>query len=338
MYKLLELLKKNKLFIALIIIIGTLTFFIYKSFVIKPPIKDNELYIRNSVELKSDDLDNNKMIIIDALQKKKINLTIKNNFNNNKKVYVWYKVEDIEKVKVGNLSSSKIKLSREGLIIKGTESYEIEIGVKNSLYNPTTIEFGIVCTDEFEELDNTNNYLFVDEVFKINNQKVFAIGDKVTLKDNSSWHVIEESASSDIYVLLLKDDTIKIDGNTTNINAKNNMVLHETSDEKISFYLDNEYRNVLEGNNIQIGEEGEIRLITLNELQVIGQYEYKDYNYYAKNSPKWLIINSPWWTMTPFSNDSYYYVNGGDIMSIKNVKKVRASIRPVVKLLKSNIK
>lgn len=335
MKKLLEKLKKNKIFIILIIIVAIISFFMYKTLRTKPPIKDNDLYIKSSVELKSDDLDLNKKIVVDAKQKKKLNLLIKNNFNSKKEIYVWYKVEDNEKVKVGNLSSSKVKLSKDGLIIKENESLETEIGIKNDLEVATTVEFGVVYD---KEADDINNYSFIGDIFQIGNQKSFVVGDKVALKDNSSWHVIEETNSSDIYVVLLKDDIIQIDNNVKTIDVKDNLVLHETSDENISFYLDNNYRKELEDKSIQIGEDGEIRLITLNELQAIGEYLYKDYNYYAKNVPSWLIIKSPWWTMTPFSNDSHYYVDGKNILSIKDVKNIRAAIRPVVKVLKSNIK
>ena len=335
MKKLFEKINKNKIFIVLIIIVGIISFFMYKVLKTKPIIRDNDLYIKSSVELKSDDLDENKKIVVDAKQKKRLNLLIKNNFNSKKEIYVWYKVEDNNKVKVGNLFSSKIKLSKDGLTVEENGLFEVEIGIKNDLEVATTVEFGIIYDNGINDI---NNYLLINEVFQMGKQKSFIVGDKVRLKDNSSWHVIEESNSSDIYITLLKDEVIRIEDNTSNIDVKNNMVLHETTDENISFYLDNNYRKDLEDKNIQIGEDGEIRLITLNELQAIGQYQYKDYNYYAKDIPDWFIIKSPWWTMTPFSNDSHYYVDGKNILSIKDVKKVRASIRPVIKMLKSNIK
>ena len=335
MKKLLEKLNKNKIFIILIVVVGMISFFMYKILKVKLPIDDNDLYIKSSVELKSDGFDENRKVVIDAKQKKRLNIIIKNNFNTKKEVYVWYKVEDSDNVKVGNLSSSKVKLSKEGLSIKENESLEVEVGIKNDLEIATKVEFGIIYD---KKNDNMNNYSFIDDVFKIGNQKTFVIGDEVILKDNSNWHVIKGSDSSDIYVVLLKDDIIKIDNNVKTIDVKDNLVLHETSDENIDFYLDNNYRKELEDKNIRIGEDGEIRLITLSELQEIGEYQYKDYNYYATDIPSWLIIKSHWWTMTPFSNDSHYYVSEKNILSIKDVKKVRAAIRPVIKVLKSNIK
>ena len=335
MKKFLDLIKKNRIFIILVLIITITTLFTYKILKVKPPVKDKDLYINSSVELKSDELDDNKKIIIDGNEKKKIQIEIKNNFNKDKKIFVWYK-SDNDKVKVGNLSISKIKLNKEGLIIGKNKTIKLEIGIKNNSDVIGEVEFGIIYKDLDEKIDD-GKYNLIDEVFYIGNNKIYSIGDRIVLKDNSNWHVIKESSNTDIYVNLLSDDIIKIDSNSS-MDVKNDMVLYNVEDENISFYLDNNYRKVLEDKNIKIGEDGEIRLITLEELQNITEYSYKNYNYYGKNIPEWLNIKKSWWTMTPYSNAGHYYVSGKNIITTKDVKKTRAGLRVVLKILKSNIK
>lgn len=335
MKKILDLINKNRIFIILVLIISITTVFIYELLKIKPPVDDKDLYINSSVELKSEELDDNKKINIDGREKKKIKIELKNNFSNDKKVFVWYK-SDNDKVMVGNLSTSEIKLCKEGLIIEHNKIIEIEIGIKNNSDMIGEIEFGIINKDLDEDIDD-GNYKFIDEVFNINNNKKYSIGNKVVLNDNSSWHVIEESDDADIYVSLLSDDILKVDNNDS-IDAKKNMVLFNVNDENIGFYLDNDYRRILDDKNVKIGENGEIRLITLEELQKLAEYSYKNYNYYGKNIPGWLNIKKPWWTMTPYSKKGHYYVDGKNIIATKDEKKTRAGLRVVLKILKSNIK
>ena len=327
--------KKNKVFLLLVIVITLSMLFSYKLLKVKPPIEDKDLYIKSSVELKSDELDENKKISIDGKEKKRLKLVFKNNFNKDKKIYVWYKVDN-DKVSVGNLSTSSIKLSKDGLVIEKNRTIEVEIGIKNDSEEVSVVEFGIIYKDIGDVLD-INNYKFIDQVFKLNNNRMYSIGDRVILKNNSYYHVIKESDNNDIYVTLLSDDIIKINNNNS-LDVKDNKVLFNVNDENISFYLDNNYRKELEDKEIKIGEDGEIRLITLGELQNISEFSYKDYNYYGKNVPSWLNIKKPWWTMTPYSSDGHYYVVGKNILSTKDVKKTRAGLRIVLKLLKSNIK
>ena len=138
-------------------------------------------------------------------------------------------------------------------------------------------------------------------------------------------------------MLLLRSSNIKITNTKQALSVKGDLVSYTPGDENILFYLDNTYRKELEKNGLKLGEEAEIRLITLSELQSVGQYEYKNYVYYKKTIPSWLLINKPWWTMTPFSEKSHYYVKVGNVYHTKNDGE-KYAVRPVIRILKSNIK
>ena len=57
-----------------------------------------------------------------------------------------------------------------------------------------------------EEIINTDTS--IDEEGDEENYPSYNLGDAITLKDSSTWHVIKESDSTDRYVVLLRDNPL----------------------------------------------------------------------------------------------------------------------------------
>lgn len=334
-----KVVKKNILFIILITIIVIAALIYSYVRLHQKPINNKELYIINNVELKSKDLNAEKTMSIDSNETKLITLTVTNNFKTDKKFYVWYKVlTNQNNIDIGSVKSSDVTLLESGNIIEKNTTKEIIVGIKNNNDSTIQLAFGIVYGDQNEQLKLPHNSTSITDSIDIIEKKEYSVGEKIILNDYSRWHVIEESSSNEDYVTLLKDDVINIEESDQALDVVKNKILFDPNDENIKFYLDNTYKKELEKNNIKLGDNGEIRLITLNELLTLGNYNYQDYNYYQTTTPNWLNTNVPWWTMTPFSSDSTYYVYKGNIYFAKDKNITRAAIRPVIKVLKSNIK
>lgn len=339
MKKVRKVVKKNILFIILITIIVIAALIYSYVRLHQKPINNKELYIINNVELKSKDLNAEKTMSIDSNETKLITLTVTNNFKTDKKFYVWYKVlTNQNNIDIGSVKSSDVTLLESGNIIEKNTTKEIIVGIKNNNDSTIQLAFGIVYGDQNEQLKLPHNSTSITDSIDIIEKKEYSVGEKIILNDYSRWHVIEESSSNEDYVTLLKDDVINIEESDQALDVVKNKILFDPNDENIKFYLDNTYKKELEKNNIKLGDNGEIRLITLNELLTLGNYNYQDYNYYQTTTPNWLNTNVPWWTMTPFSSDSTYYVYKGNIYFAKDKNITRAAIRPVIKVLKSNIK
>lgn len=339
MKKVKKTLKSNIFFIISILIIIAFSFIYSYYMFYKKPIDNKELYIINKVDIISEDLDEEKSLMIDSNETKLITLTVENNFNINKKFYIWYQIlNNQNNINIGSITSSAIVLNDSGNVIEKNSNQEITLGIKNNNTSTTKIKFGIVYGDQSQQLQAPDKCIFITNTINISKSKEYSIGEKIILNDYSRWHVIEESSSNEDYVTLLKDDVINIEESDQALDVVKNKILFDPNDENIKFYLDNTYKKELEKNNIKLGDNGEIRLITLNELLTLGNYNYQDYNYYQTTTPNWLNTNVPWWTMTPFSSDSTYYVYKGNIYFAKDKNITRAAIRPVIKVLKSNIK
>lgn len=338
MKKLLDSVKEYYLLIiSIFIVISLVIIYTHNSFIDKP-VQNKKLYITSEVELKSPEFNEDNQIELGPNQQKSIEITVKNNFNTDKKYIAWYKkLNESSNIEINIENSNQITLSKEGNFIEKNSNYQMIININNKSNIEAKIQFGVVYTDIKELLTVPNNSFPLFHSVKEKNTKEYSIGDKIVLNDKSSWHVIKESLINDDYITLLKDNPINLNTNVQSFNIVSNKVLFQPDDENIKFYLENTYKENLEKNDINIGDDGEIRLITLNELLSIGNYNYKDYNYYGTTIPKWLDINTPWWTMTPFSSESIYYAHKGNIYFAKDNKTTRATIRPVIKVLKTNI-
>lgn len=124
-----------------------------------------------------------------------------------------------------------------------------------------------------EEIINTDTS--IDEEGDEENYPSYNLGDAITLKDSSIWHVIKESDSTDRYVVLLRDNPL---------------------DDNISYndidnYLQNTYLNTLKS-NLETKENISVSLLSLDDIENIAEIPNLEIGTSldtAKNS--WIYIN-----------------------------------------------
>lgn len=124
-------LKSNIFFIVLILIIVAVSFIYSYYMLYRKPIDNKELYIINKVDIISEDLDAEKSLMIDSNETKLITLTVENNFNINKRFYIWYQIlNNQNNINIGSITSSAIALTNSGNIIEKNSNQEIALGIK----------------------------------------------------------------------------------------------------------------------------------------------------------------------------------------------------------------
>ena len=141
---------------------------------------------------------------------------------------------------------------------------------------------------------------YVKKQFKVYDK--YSIGDKVSLKDESIWYVVEDSNNSMESVKLISENVI--DSNEDGkqdykdkkmYNTQNTDVFDKKDENSIAFYLEEEYRPKLEES---IGEIKDITLLTSKEYIKIRErmgfgYEWSTGNWLANSKlDKWWIISS----------------------------------------------
>lgn len=196
------------------------------------------------------------------------------------------------------------------------------------------------------------------EVQKGNIQKYkeYDIGDAVTLKDGSKWHVIADSGITDTSVLVLRDDSLgtyaydvnnyrdgatstycnassyggcnawkAVDGNYQNGSSTGTVIKNSS----LYDYLNTTYKQSLLQNGVS-GIIGDIGLITKD--QYLGLVD-KNYS--------WLSNNKYWWTMTPYTGntvDVYVIGAANDVYTFLNTNADTFNVRPVMTVNKNSIK
>lgn len=130
---------------------------------------------------------------------------------------------------------------------------------------------------------------------------VYATGDKIVLKDNSVWYVIEDSDNQTSTVKLLKETQIdingdgKFDGSDKKKYNSTNKDLYDIDDkDSVAYFLENEYKSKLEE---QIGKIESISILTSKEfVKARGKmgygYEWSEGNWLANSSLGIWWINS----------------------------------------------
>ncbi|MDD3340591.1 MAG: DUF4434 domain-containing protein [Bacilli bacterium] len=185
--------------------------------------------------------------------------------------------------------------------------------------------------------------------------KEYKIGDKITLQDGSTWHVIKKSGVTEDSVKILKDQTIGIfpfdkvghrpstestyctaysyggcnawkamQGKYSNGGTTGTVV--ENSD--LYNYLNDTYKKELVNKQIT-GIIGDIELITK-----------EDYDTLISSNYNWFATNIYWWTMTPApSNNVDVYVIGADndLYTSLVTNNANFNVRPVLTINKKTI-
>ncbi len=191
---------------------------------------------------------------------------------------------------------------------------------------------------------------------ELDTYREYKVGDSVTLKDGSTWHVIEKSLITDTSVILLKDESLGImpfdrngyrDSSTsTYCNAasyggcnawkavqgnyiNNTMSGTVIKNSSIYDYLNLTYKQSLLQNGVN-GIIGDIQLITKDKY-----LSMKDNNY------TWLANNNFWWTMTPHTEntvDIYAIDSSNNLYTTLVNNEDWFNVRPVITINKNSIK
>ena len=167
---------------------------------------------------------------------------------------------------------------------------------------------------------------------------IYEIGDKVELKDNSIWYVVENSDSKSETVKLLKDtpvdinDDSKLDINDTIKYNSNNIPEYDvTLADSVGNYLSENYKLKLQE---KIGAIEAISLLTSKEFVKIRNkmgfgYEWSEGNWLANNDI------GTWWIISK-QNEKVYCVTS--IGSYKLQSPISPNyVRPTIVIKKANI-
>ena len=146
----------------------------------------------------------------------------------------------------------------------------------------------------------------------------YNIGEKITLKDNTAWYVVEYSDNTTSYVKLLKETQIdinkdgKLDANDKmKYNSSNKSIYDINDKESLAYYLENDYKNELSG---KVGNIKSISILTSNEYikarKAMGYgYEWTEGNWLASVSLNNWWISSAKEASVESSENKVYAVN-----------------------------
>lgn len=278
-------------------------------------------------------------------EKEKIDKSKSNDF----KIKIDPKKAEIKKTKV----EQKKEKTKETSNKKGTK--KITTALKNKIFEEVDINESKV---KKQDKKKSWNYLIVIGLLailclsiliikKYNNHsnennpvyESYIIGDKVLLNDNSAWYVIDDSASNEQYVTLLKETQIDInnDGKFDNndkkaFNKEGNEKYDSTLESSIAYYLEHNYKGQLEE---KIGKVKEISLLTSKEFVKIRTkmgygYEWSEGNWLANDK----LGN--WWLNTS-QNEKIYTVSRNGSYKM-NSSATTNYVRPKITIEKENIK
>jgi len=236
----------------------------------------------------------------------------------------------------------------EGIIYKDTDnSIKIVSNIKiNDMY----------CTYENNVFD-CNKKNKIDSNIPEYKNKLYILGDAVTLNDNSKWHVIKDSKEYSNYVTLLYDDVVDVDGYSYDnyefkddyedgiAYDKSNLEIYDVNKEgNIGYYIDKVYKKSLKLEDIL-----DVRLLTENEYDLISnKIDSSSLNtdmLFNEEVMNWFYNHTlrNWWLLDTEIGDGYIstviwsngFKEGGFALAKPNTQYY---LRPVVTLSKNNIK
>ena len=162
--------------------------------------------------------------------------------------------------------------------------------------------------------DTDSSYEMGDDVIlsSVSNVNYSGIGFPDENGDFSQWKVLKEDG---MYV------TLYYTGNEFNDGK---------ADKDYTVTLFNKYKPLFVSNGIDFGDEGEIRILSDDDLSLL---ECNFETLTCSNAPDWI---RGW---TSYVDDNYkYHLSDGKLNSIPKDEPVLAYSNPIIKILKSNIK
>jgi hypothetical protein len=184
-------------------------------------------------------------------------------------------------------------------------------------------------------------YLYNDSVRKsLTVYDEYSMGDAVTLKDNSTWHVVENSGKHDPTVKLLSDNIADLnndglfDGNDILIYSPSSKSEYNPLEENsIGFYVNNTYKKKIEesvGKVESVGILSSKEFVKLRNKLGLGN-EWSEPNWLGNDK---LVL---WWVESSPKEDSVYVVtHRGTYMITK--ANTKHALRPTIVISKDKIK
>lgn len=166
----------------------------------------------------------------------------------------------------------------------------------------------------------------------------YVIGDKVKLKDNSVWYVVEDSKDHNPNVKLLKENNIDINSDSKytsedkkKYNGENKSEYNPSDSQGVAKYL-NDYKSELEK---KIGSIEEISLLTSKEFVKIRERMNFGQQW---NTANWLANSTigNWWVISSPKEDSVYVVTSTGAYRITKANTANY-VRPTIVISKENI-
>ena len=242
--------------------------------------------------------------------------------------------------------------NQPGLVHNGSRNFEIRLWIKSDAPNSILGKHfhGKVVVESVQsgvDMRLTTEY---------------KIGDEVTLKDNSTYHVIEDSPSTSATVKLLADSNVTARAfDTENLRAtisnsyctdpSHGCNMYQAngstviSDSSIKTWLDTEYLTTLKNSLTQAGgtpEDLTVSLPSMEELVKANKDASKKFNQTIFTFDQAYLTSTNYWTQTAYKNSLASYVWTIDSTSgksaIKYANDQTIGVRPVVVTSKLNIK
>ena len=168
----------------------------------------------------------------------------------------------------------------------------------------------------------------------------YVVGDAVTLKNNSTWHVVEDSGKHDSTVKLLYDYIIDLNGDGV-LNGYDIIIYSPSGKSEynpleegsIGFFVNNTYKTQIEES---IGKVESVGILTSKEFVKLRKKLGLGSEW---NEPNWLGNDGlvPWWVESSPKEDSVYVVTPRGTYKITNAT-TQYALRPTIVVSKDKIK
>ena len=192
----------------------------------------------------------------------------------------------------------------------------------------------IYCIYENDKFECDESYKEDTGITEFNAQKVYYIGDVVTLSDGSTWRVVRDSSKYSEYVSLLSDTILfnPVNGNNLWSFSPSGNKKYDVEDERsIAYYLDPKYKRLLSYDGIY-----DARLLSYHEHNKIDDEDWLE----NANLGQWLYYNYQTdyaWYKYPYL--SYYGSQRYSTYSLLDGEyaDVEYTLRPVITIRKDKI-
>lgn len=276
--------------------------------------------------------------------------------------YIKIKFDNNEPILLSSLDSDGYVIYRANDVTPGSsEIHEIRLWIDENVPNSILGKHfhGKVVIESVQS--------GIDESYLVE----YNIGDSVTLKDGSKWHVLENSDSTMATVKLLSDYNLTTTGeyNTTCTgNVCSPMVFDNSNNRSTSSYcVNSEYGcNYYGSNNTTVLTDSSVKTflnttylsklktslsgnggntdnlsVNLPSMEELAKVDGKTFNGTAITFNSSWITSTTYWTSTAYSSNSYYVwniskQNGNSGIDYANTNNL-AGVRPAIVTLKSNI-